>query len=193
MSCFLIYLYLTKYCVNTRGSEVLRAFLRSCCCCRRLTWTTLHLCELIHCCLEQLLAPLRPYRPCKTWSLCWMSSNKWIAEYFDFTLREKAIGIDGAILQQCGEAEAMQVFWMHTGLSQHHIFCPINYFTLPLVKSVLNHVFDSKNNIPLWLFFLSMSAFGHISWLVLLELTRHLVCIVIQRGARKEVGTWSNA
>lgn len=38
---------------------------------------------------------------------------------------------------------------------------------------------------------LMQCAFGHIRWLVLLELTRHLVCIVIQRGACRGVATWS--
>lgn len=45
------------------------------CCCCWLTWTTIHLYELIHCCLEQPLAPLRLCRPCKTWILCWMSNT----------------------------------------------------------------------------------------------------------------------
>lgn len=70
--------------------------------------------------------------------------HKWIAEYFDFTSRENAIGIDGAISQQCGEAEAMPIFECKLDfLMQHHIFCPINQ-TLPWVKSILNQVFDWK-------------------------------------------------
>lgn len=36
--------------------------------------------------------------------------HKWIAEYFDFTSRENAVGIDGAISQQYGEAEAVPIF-----------------------------------------------------------------------------------
>lgn len=56
----------------TCASGVLLACL---CCCCWLTWTTIHLYELIHCCLEQPLAPLRLCRPCKTWILCWMSNT----------------------------------------------------------------------------------------------------------------------
>lgn len=81
--------------------------------------------------------------------------HKWIAEYLDFTSGEKAVGIDGAISQRCGEAGAMPIFeWKLGFLRQRHMLCSINYALLQL-KSILNHILTVKMIVLQWVSFLS--------------------------------------
>lgn len=169
---------LTKDCLNTlMALKFLQALLH----CRRLTWMTVLLCELIHCRLEQLLAPLRIPRPCKTQSLCWKSGTNELLNISPSPWGKKQEGLMEQFNSGVGREEHCQVWNAKWTLSQQHIFCSL--------RSILNHVFDCKKIYS----DLSFCAFGHIQLLVLLELTRHLGCIVIQRGARRGVGTWSKA
>lgn len=124
-----------RLCTCMRVSEVLHACL--CCCCCRLTWTTIHLYELIHCCLVQLLAPLRLYRPCKTWILCWMSNTNELLNILALPRGKKQWGLmeqfhSGVVRQK--RCQFLKESWAFSRNATYFVLSTIRYCSWNLFK-----------------------------------------------------------
>lgn len=168
----------------------------SCCCsCCWLTWTTIYLYELIHCCLEQPLVPLRIGRPCKTQILCWMSNTNELLNILTLPPGNRQQGLmeqfHSAVVrhQQCQFLNQNRAFLQNSA----YVVVSTQYqYSIVFEIEFESHFDDQRNQYHSNFYFHVQWAFRQITQLVLLELTRHLVCAVMCGACSREV-LWSRA